>query len=216
MFVYLMLPLVLKHPVEEQTGSTLVYQIDMPKYDEDIELHPQKDARIPLWRCPNQPNKQIQAPPPTALIKSWAIELFSNNDEPRTSIMSWFFRWYQAQGQRALASWPHPEEVMTLCVTQADQGRTSDLWSHTSFSDKEHKIGSSSSISRQKSLKSCNKTWLWIRNLFAIYFILYFWQFLWLFEGMFDMVMYLFLMPYLRFSTFCDFGLFFTCCLVLF
>ena len=141
----------------------------MPKYDEDIELHPQKDARIPLWRCPNQPNKQIQAPPPTALIKSWAIELFSNNDEPRTSIMSWFFRWYQAQGQRALASWPHPEEVMTLCVTQADQGRTSDLWSHTSFSDKEHKIGSSSSISRQKSLKSRNKTWPWIRNLKFIY-----------------------------------------------
>ena len=42
--------------------------------------------------------------------------------------MSWFFRWYQAaQGQRALASRPRPEEVMTLCVTQADQGRTSDL-----------------------------------------------------------------------------------------
>jgi hypothetical protein len=134
--------------------------------------------------------------------------------------MSWFFRWYQAaQGQRALASWPHPEEVMTLCVTQADQGRTSDLWSHTSFSDKEHKIDSSSSISRLKSLKFHNKTWLWIWDLFTIYFIWYFWQFLWLFEGMFDvvsMLMNLFLMLYLEFSTFCRFGLFFTCCLVLF
>ena len=152
-------------------------RVACPSMMRTLSYIPKNDARIPLWRCPNQPNKQIQAPPPTALIKSWAIELFSNNDEPRTSIMSWFFRWYQAQGQRALASWPHPEEVMTLCVTQADQGRTSDLWSHTSFSDKEHKIGSSSSISRQKSLKSRNKTWPWIRNLFPIYFI-YFWQFL--------------------------------------
>ena len=150
-------------------------------------------------------------------LKGWAIELFSNNDGPRTSIMSWFFRWYQAQGQRALASWPHPEEVMTLCVTQADQGRTSDLWSHTSFSDKEHKIGSSSSISRQKSLKSRNKTWLWIRkficNLFHMIFLaifVTFWGNVW--RGL-DVS---FLMPYLGFSTFCDFGLFFTCCLVLF
>ena len=140
-----------------------------------------------------------------------------NNDEPRTSIMSWFFRWYQpAQGQRALASWPHPEEVMTLCVTQADQGRTSDLWSHTSFSDKEHKIDSSSSISRQKSLKSRNKTWPWIRKLYflSIWSYLYFWHFLRLFDCIFDVVlmMYLFLMyytkPLSRISTFFSFRLF--------